>query len=435
MFGYDTGVISGVLVLITDNDLGQKLSKFDKELVTSITSLGALFGSIWAGISSDRIGRRLVIIYSLWAFILATVIMSFARKLSWLVMGRLIVGLAIGSASTSVPIYIAELSPARHRGKMVALNSISTTGGQVLAYLAAAIFSRLEHSWRIVVGLGAIPPIIFLFIAVIYFPESPRFLLHQDKVEQAEEALSKLYPDSSREEIREILQDQLCDGKDDESNKYNLFSLFSVKSNRKAILVACGVMAAQQLCGFNVFMYYSATIFSIIGFKNPLIVSLIVSCTNFIFTWPAIFYIDTVGRRKMLLGTMWVLILSLITTAFTFKSGNYALIISTAVYVASYAVALGNVPWQSTEFLPLNVRALGSMLISSTNWICNTLVSMTFLSMLDLITPKFTFLFYALITTIAYIGIYFYYPEVAGMSLEEISKVFDNDDHVYTQIH
>lgn len=424
-FGYDSGVISGVLVLIKD-DLGHELSTVEKQLITSITALGALFGSVVAGILADRIGRRVIIVYSSIAFILSAVLMAASSTVSFLVFGRLLVGLAIGAASTTVPVYIAELSPASHRGKLVALNSISTTGGQALAYTTAAIFATIPHGWRYIIGLSVIPPIFFLMVSG-GFPESPRYLLHRGKIEEAENGLSRLYPELTVEEIREML-DQQSGGAKEYQDTFNFNALFSIPSNRKAILIACGLMASQQLAGINIFMYYSATIFAMVGFKSPVVVSLIVSFTNFIFTWPAVLYIDTLGRRKMLLGTMWVLILALIATAWTFNSNGVALVCSTIVYIAAYAAALGNVPWQSTEFLPLNVRSLGSMLISSTNWLCNTLVSMSFLTMLDVLSSKGTFLCYAAFTAFAYVGVYFYYPEVAGMSLEDISRVFDDDN-------
>ncbi|KAA8909899.1 hypothetical protein TRICI_004336 [Trichomonascus ciferrii] len=435
LFGYDSAVISGVLVLIKD-DLGHDLSTVEKEVVTSITSLGALIGSVAAGILADRIGRRPIIVYSSIAFILSAFLMSFSYTVLWFVSGRLFVGLAVGAASTTVPVYIAELSPASHRGRLVALNSISTTGGQALAYLTAVVFATVSHGWRYIIGLSIIPPIFFLMVSR-GFPESPRYLLHCGKVEEAEDGLSNLYPGLAIEEVREMLNQQACDVKEGQ-DAFNFNSLFLVPSNRRAILVACGLMAAQQTCGINSFMYYSATIFAMVGFKNPVAVSLIVSFTNFLFTWPAVLYIDSLGRRKMLLGTMWILVLSLIATAWTFGSNGVALVCSTVIYIAAYAAALGNVPWQSTEFLPLNVRSLGSMLISSTNWLCNALVSMSFLTMLDVLSAKGTFLCYAAITAFAYAGVYLYYPEVAGMSLEDISRVFVDDTTVprteYTQL-
>jgi SP family myo-inositol transporter-like MFS transporter 13 len=432
MFGYDTGVISGVLVLLGD-DLGSMLSEFQLEIITSVTAAFALVGSLVAGIASDSIGRKPVIGSACVVFIVAAIVMSAAESYLMLVTGRAIVGVAVGAASTTVPVYIAEVSPPNHRGKLVTLNSVSCTGGQVLAYLSGAAFQFVPHGWRYMLAISAIPPFLFL-MAMTFIPESPRYLVLRGRSGDAIHVLRKLFPTADVAYIETMIERQVHSNED--FNKPYAISdfskLFTVPSNFRALVVAGGLMASQQLCGFNSFMYYSATMFKTIGFDNPIAVSIVVSLTNFAFTWVAVLYVDVVGRRKMLLRTIWIMIVALVVTGFGFEidpskqtsQKAYLVVLSTIVYVASYSSALGNVPWQAIEFLPLDVRALGSMMISSTNWVCNSVVSLTFLSLLRWITPSGTFVLYACFTLLAYVGIYYCYPEVAGMPLEDINQIF-----------
>ncbi|ANB14501.1 hypothetical protein AWJ20_2094 [Sugiyamaella lignohabitans] len=448
MFGYDTGCISQVIELLSD-DLGHYLVAWELELITSSTSLFALMGSIFAGISADRYGRKVLIAVSCVVFILAALVMALSMSLAWLVLGRSLVGLAVGVASTIVSVYIAEISPPRYRGRLVALNSVSTTGGQVLAYLSGVAFHKTTNGWRYIVGLSGIPPLLFLLVMTAV-PESPRFLFMNGRVDEAKQVLLKLDPRVDVAQVEEMVRQDLSykdanNGVDDSS----LARLFSVPANFRALVVGCGLMAAQQLCCFNGFMYFSVSLFAMAGFDNPFAVSLVVSITNFVFTWGAVKYIDKVGRRAILLRSVWIMVVALIVVAFAFttidpsaiknatnndsgKPGSDSepdgmkilTVAATIVFVASYAIGLGNIPWQAIEFLPLDVRSLGSMFITSTNWTFNTLVSASFLHLLKWLTGTGTFLLYAFFTLLAYIGIYLYYPEVAGLPLEKVNDIF-----------
>lgn len=426
LFGYDTGVISGVLVLVGD-DLGADLSNLDKELITSITSFGALFGSLFTGIYSNAWGRKPMIATACGVFVVDSLFLAIVWSKHTLLFGRFIIGLAVGAASTVVPVYIAELAPANRRGMLVTLNSVTTTGGQLIAYVVGAGLAHCNHGWRWMLGIAAIPPCIVLLLMKMV-PESPRYSISSGDLLNAERSLRKIYPKANVEIIHQLVIVVHNEAKNRERKQDLLLlkELFLVPSNFRALVVACGLMASQQLCGFNSFMYYAATIFQTVGFNDPIAVSIVVSATNFLFTWVAVKYIDRWGRRKMLLYTVWIMVLSLIATGLLFNSHPVLVVISTITYVASYASALGNVPWQAIEFLPLDVRSLGSMFISATNWSTNFLVSISFLSLLSTFGATGTFSFYAVSTFLAYIGIYLCYPEVKGLSLENVNKVFEN---------
>ncbi|ODV62525.1 Cin10p ASCRUDRAFT_80018 [Ascoidea rubescens DSM 1968] len=444
LFGYDTGVISGCLVLI-DNDLGRELSSWDKELITSITSVGALLGSIAAGLTSDikRFGRKLTIVLCCLVFILAAIEMSLATSVLLLVIGRFIAGVAIGLASVSVPIYISELSPSKIRGLLIALNSLSTTGGQFLAYLVSNHLKNINNNWRWLFLISGLPPLVFLLISK-FMPESPRFLISTGQLKKAELSLKKLFPHAKESQYHDkivLIQNDVSRNKN--LSKKNWYDrTFKILSTRRALLVGISLMSFQQLCGFNAFMYYSATIFKKTGFNDPILISIFIAGSNFFFSFIPIFLIDIIGRRKLLLYTVWIMSISLFVASVVYlslKSDEYnnldidndhykyvILLISIITFVGSYASGLGTVPWTSVEFLPVEARSIGSTLISSSNWICNTLISSTYLSLIKYTNPSFTCLLFSLICFLGWFGIYNYYPDATGLALENIRKIFEN---------
>lgn len=440
LFGYDTGLVSGLLVLIGDDLGGQPLTRNEKEAVTAVTSALALLGAVAAGGLADRFGRRPAIGISCAVFVAAAACMALSSSVASMLVGRATVGLAVGVASTTVPVYIAEVAPSRYRGRLVTLNSVATTGGQVVAYLTGVVCSHIPHGWRVLVGVSAAPALFFLG-AMAFLPESPRFLLHAGHPERAERALSALYPHLDAAALHRLLVLQGGEAVEDHeplmasSSRRHALQMQS-KTTRatwnastiRALVVACGVMAAQQLCGFNSLMYYSATVFADLGFADPVAASLVVALTNFAFTFVAVKYVDQVGRRDMLIYTMPMASLALAGLALTFALDPVpvqAVLALTLCFVGSYSSALGNVPWQGVELLPLGARALGSTAITVTNWSCNFVISATFLTLLETISAPGVFFGYAVITLGSSIGVYYCYPDVSGMTLEAIEGVFD----------
>jgi SP family myo-inositol transporter-like MFS transporter 13 len=190
-------------------------------------------------------------------------------------------------------------------------------------------------------------------------------------------------------------------------------------------------------------MYFSATIFTLVGFNSPTLVSLTVAVTNFIFTLVALGLVDKVGRRRVLLYSIPFMILGLLFAAFGFSFlsfGNfsspsqpgagssgpaYIILISIMIYVASYAIGLGNVPWMQSELFPLSVRSLGSGIATATNWSANFVIGLTFLPLMDALSPSWTFVLYALICGVGYLLVWRIYPETAGLSLEEATALLE----------
>ncbi|KAG6827611.1 hypothetical protein H0H92_011101 [Tricholoma furcatifolium] len=411
LFGYDTGVISGALVSI-GSDLGpSELSNGQKEFITSSTTLGALIGGLVAGILSDWTGRRLVLGIADIIFI--------AGAITQAIGGRFLIGIGVGLAACIAPLYIQELSPTRLRGRMVVLNVVMITLGQVIAYGIGAGFENVSGGWRwSMVGLGAVPAGIQCFL-LMFLPESPRILIRKGKMSRAHAVMARIYSFARPEEVD--LKVKVLHAAVQKSIEITNTTTFIQRSksmlldpvNRRALAVGCGMQAFQQLCGFNTLMYYSATLFKEIGFNQPTAVGLIVSGTNFLFTLIALGWIDKIGRRKIMIFSApgMVFGLTLASISFHYKpagiidltrktGGNLVdgtqysttwsaiVLLSMIVFVASYATGLGNVPWQQGELFGLEVRGLGTSLSTATNWARNLLIGSTYLSLMAKITPS-----------------------------------------------
>ncbi|KAH1493816.1 hypothetical protein LV164_007548 [Aspergillus fumigatus] len=478
LFGYDTGVISSTLVSIGTDLSNRVLTTLDKSLITSCTSLFALLASPLAGILADKLGRRRVILVADVLFTLGALVQAVTGQVWGMVLGRSVVGLAVGAASLVTPLYISELAPSHARGRLVTILCLFITGGQVVAYIVGWLFSTITSGWRWIVGLGTLPAVL-QFVIVVALPETPRWLVQAGLEAEALHVLSKVYQGQSdnhqiaKQVVRSIQLEVAEEQEEMDRIKPSVDAtripwlrkvaqraqdLFLVGGNRRALIIATMLQGLQQLCGFNSLMYFSATIFSMLAFSSPTLTSLSVAVTNFLFTLLAFALIDRIGRRRILLYSIPVMSASLIVCALAFGSMELpgfsseprsqtqadngatdksflpiAVLLCLTVYTASYAFGLGNVPWQQSELFPLNVRSLGSALATATNWASNFIVGLTFLPMMDWLSPGWTFTAYAGVCVVGWFGVWAIYPEMSGLSLEEVRGLLANGWGVYEQ--
>lgn len=267
-----TGVISSTLVSI-DTDLSSRpLTTLDKSLITSCTSFFALLASPLTGVLADSYGRRTVIFVADVLFVLGALCQAWTSSVGGMIVGRSIVGAAVGSASFVVPLYISELSPSPFRGRLVVVSSLLVTGGQVVAYVVGWLFSQRVHGWRWMVGLGALPAAV-QFVMLFFLPETPRYLVKAGRVQQARAVLGRVYKSEEggaklvgavlRRVEREIEEEEDAAGLRGmpesaksgwrakvERAQDNLSQLIVIGGNRRALIIACMLQGFQQLCGF-----------------------------------------------------------------------------------------------------------------------------------------------------------------------------------------
>jgi SP family myo-inositol transporter-like MFS transporter 13 len=345
--------------------------------------------------------------------------------------------------------YIAEVSPAKYRGRMIGLDNMSITGGQLISYGIGAAFASTRGGWRYMVGGGAIPAIV-LCALLPFCPESPRQLIYHGKEDEAKDVIRKIYPNGTEEQVNQKcehirihieISKQMTAGK---SQWWVFKQLYVVPANFRALVSACGLMAISQLGGFNSLMYYSSTLFALVGFSNPVAVGTVIAGTNFFFTWVNLMLVDRVGRRRILLLTMPFMGLALILAAIAFhwipvnhdltlKAGVSVgipaklVLVCMVIYVGFYSSGMGNTAWLSSEFFPMEIRAMGTMMLTMTCWGSNVIVASTFLTQMENTTPSGAFGFYAAICILGcFPCVYFCYPEVKGMTLEDIREIFSH---------
>ena len=378
LFGYDTGVISSTLVSINTDLSSRLLTSFDKGLITSITSLFALIASPVAGIFADRYGRKRVILIADALFALGALWQAVTTTVWGMILGRSIVGLAIGGASMIVPLYISELAPSHLRGRLVTVSIVFVTGGQVVAYLVGWLFSTLPSGWRWMVGLGAAPAIV-QFFALMFMPETPRWLVQAEREDEARKTLRSVFGavSGSAEHVLRAIKNEILEEEEAKLQTKSspsrsclgptMSSLLFHPPHLRALTIACLLQGLQQLCGFNSLMYFSATIFSLLRFSSPTLTAMSIACTNFIFTLAAFYLIDRVGRRRILLYTIPIMTGALLLCALAFHfvdlpQANGAdavvhdnlltqsrlpaiiILISLVLYVSPYATGMGSVP-------------------------------------------------------------------------------------------
>ncbi|KAI9270618.1 hypothetical protein BDA99DRAFT_433894 [Phascolomyces articulosus] len=470
LFGYDTGVISGALQPLS-NDF--TMNTAEKEIVVGSTTVGAIGGGLLAGVP-------LVLLASI-VFIVGSLVLAAAQSYGTLVVGRLIVGLGVGIASMIIPVYISEVAPKSFRGQLSTINVLMITFGQVIAYVVNIIFSNVPHGWRHMFAVAAIPA---LAQSIPFVPESPRYMIATGQNEGARAVLRKIYHGSTTDEFIEQEVDMI-EQSIKLSSSGSFKELFS-SENLRPLLIACLLQAAQQLCGFNTAMYYAATIMQMAGFRDhgdSTSVAIIVALTNMIFTGVAIKLIDRVGRRRILISTMFTMIVGLIALGGSFAAlqgvtpkqdscdlyGNVCsrcvldercgwstdtnicvslvlgndeyqsecpadqtdhrtsivLLLSLFIYVGSYALGLGYAPWLiQSELFNMRVRSRANGISTSVNWFCNLLVAISFLSLTNALSAAGAFWFYAALSVIFWVLIVRYVPETAGKSLEESQQLF-----------
>ncbi|PLB49834.1 sugar transporter family protein [Aspergillus steynii IBT 23096] len=385
-------------------------------------------------------GRRGCIFISCFISFAASFWMAAAHTWWNLLLGRFLLGFAVGAKSTTTPVYGAECAPAIIRGALVMMWQMWTAFGIMLGYIASVAFMNVHSdslvglNWRLMLGSTAIPPMVVC--AQVYFcPESPRWYMMRNRYQDAFNALCQLRP-STLQAARDLyyihsalkIEEKMREGK-------QLWrEMFTVPRNRRAAQSSFFVMFMQQFCGVNAIMYYSSSMFIDAGLdrRMALVTSLGCGITNWIFALPAVYTIDTFGRRNLLLTTFPLMSLFLLFTGFSFYIPDHLQTARTAcvatgiyLYMIVYSPGEGPVPFTySAEAFPLYVRDVGMSFATATTWGFNFIVSLTWLPLRDAFTPQGAFGWYAAWNIFGWVFCYFCLPETKALSLEELDQVF-----------
>jgi sugar porter (SP) family MFS transporter len=420
LFGFDTAVISG-----TTDWLKKEFSLTDFTLGFTVSSalIGTIIGSIIVGRPADTYGRR-GILFTLAVFYFVSAI-GCALAWNWwaFMFFRFLGGLAVGGASVVSPMYIAEISPAQYRGRLVAITQFNIVLGILLAYLSNYLIGRLhlgENECRWMFGVMAVPSAAF-FLMLFITPQSPRWLIGRNRVVEAKEVFEKcgLDPVSAAQEISEIQASM-------DLGHHQMEEPFFCKKYAKPIMLAVAIAMFNQLSGINALIYYTAQIFKMAGYDktDALLQSVIIGLTNLVFTMAALSVIDHFGRKKLMLVGSIGYILSLSAAAYSFYTGTGGklLMVSLMVFIAAHAFGQGAVIWVFiSEIFPNRVRARGQALGSFTHWIMAAAISWTF-PMIAAQSGWMTFAFYAVCCVGQLIWVLTLMPETKGITLEKIQK-------------
>ncbi|KAE9618596.1 putative major facilitator, sugar transporter, major facilitator superfamily [Lupinus albus] len=467
-FAAGIGMISGALLYIKEDFEEVKNSSLLQELIVGMALAGATFGATIGGMISDALGRRNAILIADILFIVGSAMMAAAPNPHVIIAARFIVGLGIGATSVTAPVYIAEVSPSEIRGGLVSANSLMITGGQFLSFIINYGLTTLPGTWRWMLGFAGLPAVIQLaFMA--FLPESPRWLYlkglvkaraveyvqstttcfnqcqfqallfcnfemyvcFQNKKDEATSVLSKIYPSPRLEDEIEILETHMeKEGASKAKVKYS--DVFTSKEIRSAFIFEAGLQAFQQFAGISIIMYYSPTIIQMAGFKSnsaALFLSLIVSSMNAAGSILGIYLIDIVGRKKLALGSLSGVIGALVllsTSCYLMGHGHTSQIFAwlALLGLALYIAFFSPVTWAAnSENYPEEYRGICGGMSATVNWVCNGIMSTSFLSVVEAIGLGESFMVLLSVSCLALVFIIFCMPQTKGLSFEEVSKI------------
>ncbi len=416
LFGFDTAVINGAIVFLKRQFL---LNDSQTEVAASSLLLGCVVGASLAAVTSDRFGRKRVLIAAAALFTLSSLGTALPRNLAQFVIARFLGGLAIGIASTLSPLYIAEIAPARSRGLMVSLNQLAIVIGILLSYSVNYLLTGAGPSnWRWMFASAAVPSVLFL-VALLFISESPRWLVQKGRETEAERFISRMAgPDAAREEIQAI---RAAIAEESESLLDPAF--------RKPLAVAIVIALFSQFTGINTIIYYGSLVFlehvPHQTATTALWANVVIGAINFIATLVGMSLIDRAGRKPLLMSAFGGMALSLagVGAAIHFQAPAITVLIFVLTYVACFAVGVGTGTWvMMAEICPARIRGRAMSLATIFLWCGTLLVTLTFLSLVNALTAPGTFLLYAAVSIAAFVFVWKQVPETRGRTLEEIDR-------------
>ena len=426
LFGYDTAVIAGAIGYL---QVKFELSPMLTGWAASSAIWGCVFGALFSGALSDKYGRKKVLLLSGLLFTLSALGSAVPDNLTQFVMARFIGGLGVGSASMLSPLYISEIAPAKIRGMLVTLYQLAIVFGINIIYIVNYLIANahdqvwnVQLGWRYMLGSEGIPAILF-FILLFFVPESPRWLVKENRSEEALKILNKI---NGPEETHRILK-EIKEAVNEEKGSF--LDLFK-PGIRKAMVVGSVLALFSQVTGINAIIYYAPEIFKQVGFgsESALFQTMIIGFVNMLFTLVAIRFIDYWGRRTLLIWGISGMVSCLLGMGmffyFEITSGSLLLLFILG-FIASFASSLGPIPWVLiSEIFPTKTRGTAMSFSIVILWLGVVLITQFFPVLLSLFGGAFTFWIFMINALILLIFTLIFIPETKQKTLEEIQEIW-----------
>jgi len=430
LFGYDTAVINGANELLRSHFSIESEAEYGWACSSAL--VGCIIGAFFAGFMGDFLGRRKSLLVCAILFAVSAVGSALPQSVNEFVIYRIIGGVGVGAASLLSPMYIAEIAPARLRGRLVSLNQLAIVIGILLAFFLNYFIQSYGtgrivggqawnevNGWRWMFGSETLPAVLF-FLMLLLVPESPRFLMARGKEALARAVLGKMVSgDEVDRQVGEISAAL--------ARERGTFGELFRPGIRIALLIGIVLAIFQQWTGINAVMYYSTSVFKQAGFaaNTAFVSSVAVGLTNLAFTFVGIALVDRLGRKPLLIGGAAVQAVALAVVAVAFASGarGWWVLVAVLAFVGAFAASLGPVVWVViSEIFPTKIRGRAMSIATLALWIACYGLSQTFPMLLDSIGPSGTFGIYAVVSILCVFFVAAVVPETRGKSLEEIES-------------
>lgn len=419
LFGFDLSIISGTVRFFGEHF---NLDEFGVGWAVGSINIGAAIGALLAGKLSDTMGRKKLLLFCAFLFALTGVGTGWAWDFTSFIIFRMLSGVAVGIAALVCPMYIAEMSPAPYRGRLVTLYQLAIVTGLLLAYISNYfLLDTGENNWRWMFSSQSIPALVF-FMGLLLVAESPRWLIRKNKEKEAGKVLEKIGgPEYA------VVESKIIRNSFSQEIKEDIRDLFK-KDIRPILLIGIAIAVFSQAGGQNSLFSYAPEIFKKAGMAedSAFLQSVIVGLVNFIFTFVAIATIDKLGRKKLLMYGSALLFLDAMALAFAFFLGlpGIWILIFVLGFIAIYAATLGPVTWVAiSEIFPNRVRGNAMALATLALWLANFFTTASFPVMQSSFGLPVTFGIHALICLIYFVFVWLKVPETKGKSLEEIEEI------------
>ena len=434
LFGYDTAVIGSVLDFVP-----YELSDLQTGYLVAGASIGAAVGALAAGPFTDRFGRKSLLVLDAGIYAVGAALSAFATDTSTLLFARTLIGLAVGADSAIATAYIAEFAPRGKRGALMIMQQWMITVGILVSYLTAIVVFKVAPDsatgvdWRIILGAGALPALLALALRT-RMPESPRWLMHNKRYGDTRDALRTLGMEVSEDEVRQTAE------KLQEAKRQRASKTLWTPGVRRAFLVVCGFFVFQQITGINIPFYYGPTLMG--GYLESgqsavdaavagVEAAAILGAVNVVATYFAFRFIDRIGRRKLAIGGFVGMAVFMLVAAWGVAELDgvarvWVIMIGFSCFISSFAIGVGGTGWLiQGEVFPTEVRGRAAATCASVNWLANFVIVQWFPTLNTAFGLAWVMVMLAGLAVLAVIFVAVFLPETKGVSLEEITAIFE----------